>query len=174
MYVFQGAAIGIYSGDTQKLLDDVRELKPTVFISVPRLFNRINDKVFGGVKEKSAVKQYLFNSGVTAKLGNLRTDATFTHPFWDKIVFNQIKQLMGGKLRYMVAGGAPLDAIVQERMKVLFCAPLCEGYGLTETLGASFITNPKDPLAGHVGGPVPCLGKIRSCFSEECSIGSFF
>lgn len=127
--------------------------------------------MFGGIKEKSAIAQYIFSSGVSAKLANLRTDATMTHPVWDRLVFNKIKQLMGGNLRYMLAGGAPIDALIQERMKVLFCAPLCEGYGLTETLGASFITSPKDPLSGHVGGPVPCLGK---CHYNRISVFGYY
>lgn len=63
---------------------------------------------------------------------------------------------MGNKLRFMISGGAPLDAVVQEHMKVLFCAPLLEGYGLTETFGPAFLANSKDPVAGHVGGVLPC------------------
>lgn len=52
MVTHVGASIGFYQGDTLKLLDDVAELKPTVFASVPRLFNRIYDKVLSGVKSK--------------------------------------------------------------------------------------------------------------------------
>lgn len=48
-----GASIGYYSGDPLKLLDDMQTLKPTIFISVPRLFSRIYDKVMAGVKDKS-------------------------------------------------------------------------------------------------------------------------
>lgn len=51
-----GMAIGYYSGDPLKLLDDLKELRPTYFPSVPRLFNRIYDKINSGVKEKSGVQ----------------------------------------------------------------------------------------------------------------------
>lgn len=80
-------------------------------------------------------------------------------------MFNNTKNLMGGHVRYMLAGGAPIDSVIQDRMKVLFQAPLLEGYGLTETLGASFIASPYDPLSGHVGGPVPCIG---NAFCSTC------
>lgn len=50
-----GISIGYYSGDPLKLLDDLKELKPTLFPTVPRLFNRIYDKITSGVKEKSAI-----------------------------------------------------------------------------------------------------------------------
>ena len=51
-----GMAIGYYSGDPLKLLDDLKELQPTCFPSVPRLFNRIYDKIISGVKEKSGIQ----------------------------------------------------------------------------------------------------------------------
>lgn len=51
-----GMAIGYYSGDPLKLLDDLKELKPSYFPSVPRLFNRIYDKITSGVKEKSGIQ----------------------------------------------------------------------------------------------------------------------
>lgn len=51
-----GAKIGFYQGDTLKLLDDVAELKPTIFASVPRLYNRIYDKIWANVKSSSNLK----------------------------------------------------------------------------------------------------------------------
>ena len=53
--IFGGAAIGFYQGDTLKILEDLSELRPTFFISVPRLYNRIYDKILGGLAEKSAI-----------------------------------------------------------------------------------------------------------------------
>jgi long-chain acyl-CoA synthetase len=52
--IVEAGAAGFYSGDPLKLLDDMQVLKPTIFCSVPRLFNRIYDKVMSGVKEKKA------------------------------------------------------------------------------------------------------------------------
>lgn len=66
-----GMSIGYFSGDPLKLLDDLKELKPTYFPSVPRLFNRIYDKIKGGLKDKSAIQQMLFNRAVSGKLRHL-------------------------------------------------------------------------------------------------------
>lgn len=163
-----GAAIGVYSGDTMKLLDDVRCLNPTIFVSVPRLYNRINDAITHGVTEKSALARFLFARGRTTKLANLRHNATTSNRVWDSLVFNKTKHLMGTRLRYMISGGAPLDALVQEHIKILFCSPLMEGYGLTETIGPAFLANPLDPVAGHIGGPIPCVEFRLQSVPEIC------
>lgn len=57
----------------------------------------------------------------------------------------------------MITGSAPIDAAVLELLKVAFCCPFMEGYGLTETSGGSSVTFPADPVTGHVGGPLPCV-----------------
>lgn len=57
----------------------------------------------------------------------------------------------------MVTGSAPIDLAVLNFLKVCFCCPIMEGYGLTETCGASSITAANDPVAGHVGGPIECV-----------------
>eukprot|EP01071_Lankesteria_metandrocarpae_P012614 Lankesteria_metandrocarpae@DN6096_c0_g1_i1.p1 len=158
-----GASIGLYSGDTLKLLDDIRVLQPTIFISVPRLFNRINDRIQNNLGDKPFLVQYLFNLGIATKVANFRQRAATTHSLWDTLVFNKTKNFLGGRLRYMVVGGAPLAPEIQERMAVIFCCPLLEGYGLTESMGATFIQIPSDCIKGSVGGILPCNEfKLRS------------
>ena len=87
---YVGGAIGFYAGDTLKLLDDIAVLKPTVFASVPRLYNRIHDKVFAGVKAKGGLAASLFYSAVKAKKEGLKKGKN-THWLWDKLVFSKVK-----------------------------------------------------------------------------------
>ena len=65
-------------------------------------------------------------------------------PLADRIVFNKVKQRLGGKVELIVSGGAPLAPHVEEFLKVAMCAPVAQGYGLTETCAASFIAVPDD------------------------------
>jgi long-subunit acyl-CoA synthetase (AMP-forming) len=69
-------------------LDDIVELKPTVFCSVPRLFNRIYDRVLSGVKGKGGVAAALFFMAYEAKKANLKT--TTKHWLWDRLVFGTV------------------------------------------------------------------------------------
>lgn len=155
-----GVSIGYYSGDILKLLDDLKELKPSYFPSVPRLFNRIYDKITAGVKEKSGVQQALFNRAINGKLHHLKASASYSHSVWDPLVFNKMRGLLGGRVKLMVTGSAPISAEVLNFLKCCFCAPIHEGYGQTESTAASCLTSAFDPVAGHVGGPLSCL-KIR-------------
>ena len=80
-------------------------------------------------------------------------DGTTTHGCYDKIIFNKASALLGGNVRMMVTGSAPIDKAVLEFLKVVFCCPVLEGYGLTESAAGSCLTAAEDPLSGHVGGP---------------------
>jgi len=77
-----------------------------------------------------------------------------TNGCWDKIVFKKTKAILGGNVRLMVTGSAPISGEVLDFLKIAFCCPLIEGYGMTETSAGSCLTNPGDKDAGHVGGPV--------------------
>jgi long-chain acyl-CoA synthetase len=75
-------------------------------------------------------------------------------------VFKKVAALLGGKVRYMITGSAPIDPNVLEMLKIAFCCPVIEAYGLTESAGASFVTEKVDPVIGHVGGPTRSI-KVR-------------
>lgn len=155
--ISKGGAIGLYGGDTAKLLDDVKALNPTVFISVPRLFNRINDRIGLTLSEKKVATQLLFNQGLNSKISRRRDDSSTTHRVWDNVVFSKIRAMMGTELRGMICGGAPLDPVVCERITAIFSVPLMQGYGLTESFGPCFLMHPDDPSAGHIGGVWPAV-----------------
>lgn len=158
LFFSYGGRVGFYSGDTHKLLDDVQALKPTVFCSVPRLFQRIEERVTSSLQGKSFLARSLFQQALAAKIRRLRSSGVPQHPLWDKIVFDKFKNLMGGRVRLMLTGSAPLDPQTLERMRAFFCCWIVEGYGMTETMGASFLTwNVYDNNPGQVGGVLPSL-----------------
>ncbi|SBS84239.1 acyl-CoA synthetase, putative [Plasmodium ovale] len=157
VYFAQGVRTGYYSGNVQTLIEDIQELKPTLFISVPRLYNRIHERIFNSLKKKSSIIQSLFNKGVDHKVKKLNTNGMPWHFVWDKLLFNKAKKILGGNVRAMLNGSAPISADVVKKLKSVFCVPIFEGYGMTETLGPAFITHTTDVNVGHIGGPVPCV-----------------
>jgi long-chain acyl-CoA synthetase len=76
------------------------------------------------------------------------------------LIFGKIKAFLGGKVRLMLTGSAPISGDVLDFLKVVFSCPLCEGYGMTESGGGSAVTFANDPQTGIVGGPLACV-KIR-------------
>jgi len=154
-----GAQCGFYQGDTLKLLDDVGELKPTIFVSVPRLYNRIFDKVNAGVNAKGGVAAYLFRTAFEAKKKGLK-NGTNKHWLWDKVVFGAVRARLGGNVKIMITGAAPISAEVIDFLRICFSVDLFEGYGQTETAAALSVTDIADMESGHCGAPFPC-GEVK-------------
>ena len=133
--------------------DDIPLLRPTLFISVPRLYNRIYDKIREKLSQATGCKGLLVRRAVRVKLENLKKHGTYTHACYDRLIFNKVKALLGGRVRTLVTGSAPIAADVMDFLCICFCAPMQEGYGMTETTGGAFLQVRTDPTAGNVGGP---------------------
>jgi long-chain acyl-CoA synthetase len=153
--LFAGSKAGFFRGDVLGLLDDIAELKPTVFCSVPRLWNRIYDKVHAGIREGGFVKQKLFAIAFASKKKSLE-EGTPPSKLWDKIVFSKLRDKLGGRVRYMSTGSAPISAEVMEFLRICFGGVVFEGYGMTESACVISKTHESDFSCGHVGSPVPC------------------
>ena len=153
----EGASIGYFSGDPTQLTADCQKLKPTLFPSVPRLYNKIYGALKGKIDTAGGCKTWLAHKALASKIYGLRANATYTSGCYDKLVFRKICDVLGGEVRYMITGSAPIDRQVLEFFKVSFCCPVLEGYGLTEVSGAASLTWAEDPVAGHVGGPLKCI-----------------
>ncbi|CAO3569911.1 unnamed protein product [Mortierella alpina] len=155
--MISGAArIGYYQGDTLKLLDDVAVLQPTIFVSVPRLFNRIYDKVLAGVKAKGGLAAFLFNRAFEAKKANLKR-GILEHAIWDRLVFGAIRARLGGKVKHIVSGSAPIAPDVMDFLRICFSADVYEGYGQTEQAAGLCMSYRSDLTSGQVGPPQLCV-----------------
>lgn len=156
VFFYLGARIGYFRGDTLKIVDDCQELRPTIFVSVPRLYNRIYDKVIAGAEAAGGLKKKLFYMALNSKLERVKRDGTVTHGLWDRLVFAKPRAILGGNVRLMLTGAAPISPHVHDALKCIFCVPIAEGFGMTESCGATCLSQIGDPLTGHVGGPVAC------------------
>lgn len=146
--------IGFYQGDTTKLLDDIQILRPTIFISVPRIFNKLYHSVMAKVKETGGLKQKLFFKAYEKKQKNLNNGIQ-KHFFYD-LIFKKIRQRLGGRVRMIFSGSAPLETRVLDFLRICFSCPVFEGYGQTETAAGISVTSINEFKAGHVGVPLPC------------------
>lgn len=129
-------------------------LKPTLFPSVPRLFSRIYSKIKERLDGLTGCKGWLAQKAIAVKTDALRNGPWYNNGCYDKLVFSKVAALLGGDVKYMLSASAPIDPSVLEFLKICFCCPMLEGYGLTETSGGSSFTAVEDPVVGHVGGPV--------------------
>ncbi len=120
-----GATIA-YAEGIKQLKDNLKEVKPTILICVPRIFEKFYDAVWDSVRAGSALKRRLFLWALKQEAGSWRRSLA------DKLVFKKVRQAFGGRLRLTVSGGASLDEKTARFFAKIGVAVL-EGYGLTET-----------------------------------------
>ncbi|KAM3912712.1 long-chain-fatty-acid--CoA ligase 5 [Leptodactylus fuscus] len=149
-----GAKVGFFQGDIRVLTDDMKTLRPTVFPTVPRLLNRIYDKIQSGAQTPS--KKILLDFAASCKFAEIKKGIIRNDSVWDKLIFKKVQDTMGGRVRVMVTGAAPISENVLNFLRAALGSQIFEAYGQTECgAGCSFST-PGDWTAGHVGAPLPC------------------
>ncbi|XVF06090.1 hypothetical protein REPUB_Repub06bG0018300 [Reevesia pubescens] len=151
--VYNGIGVGFYQGDNLKLMDDLAALRPTIFCSVPRLYNRIYAGITNAVKTSGALKERLFRSAYNSKKQAIMNGRKAS-PIWDRLVFNKIREKLGGRVRFMGSGASPLSPDVMDFLRVCFGCLVLEGYGMTETSCIITLMDEGDNLTGHVGSPI--------------------
>ncbi|KAI3839344.1 hypothetical protein MKX03_022630 [Papaver bracteatum] len=174
-----GAAIGYGSAltltDTSNkikkgTLGDASALKPTLMAAVPAILDRVRDGVLKKVNEKGGLTKKLFNLGYKRRLsaieGSLFGAWGLEKTFLDVIVFKKIRSILGGRMRFMLCGGAPLSRDTQRFMNVCLGIPIGQGYGLTETCAGAAFSEADDTTVGRTGPPLPC-GYIKLVSWEE-------
>ena len=137
LYLYRGPSI-YYAESLEKVGDNIRELKPEMFTCVPRLVEKVFDRIMIKGEELKGIKRKLFYWAV--ELGE-QYDVRASHRSWwynfklsiaSKLIFSKWREALGGNVRCMVSGGAALNV----RLARIFWAagiPVLEGYGLTET-----------------------------------------
>ncbi|XP_026704112.1 long-chain-fatty-acid--CoA ligase 4 isoform X1 [Athene cunicularia] len=133
---------------------DCSVLKPTLMAAVPEIMDRIYKNVMSKVQEMNYIQRTLFKIGYDYKLEQIKRG--YDAPLCNVLLFKKVKALLGGNVRMMLSGGAPLSPQTQRFMNICFCCPVGQGYGLTETCGAGTITEVADYSTGRVGAPLIC------------------
>uniref|UniRef100_A0A672S550 Arachidonate--CoA ligase n=1 Tax=Sinocyclocheilus grahami TaxID=75366 RepID=A0A672S550_SINGR len=146
--------VGFYQGDISLLMDDIKTLKPTFFPVVPRLLNRIYDKILGSVT--SPLKRAFLHYAVRRKQAELSSGVVRNNSMWDRLIFNKIQASLGGNLRFILTASAPISPTVLSFLRATLGCLIFEGYGQTECTAGCTFSMPGDWSAGHVGAPLPC------------------
>ncbi|CAH2276984.1 long-chain-fatty-acid-- ligase 6 isoform X2 [Pelobates cultripes] len=149
-----GGRIGFFQGDIRLLSDDMKTLRPTIFPVVPRLLNRMYDKIFS--QANTPVKRWILEFATRRKEAEVRRGIIRNNSLWDRLMFNKVQASLGGRVRMIVTGAAPASPTVLAFLRAALGCQVYEGYGQTECTAGCTFTTPGDWTSGHVGAPLPC------------------
>jgi long-chain acyl-CoA synthetase len=154
-----GVVLG-YSGGIPHLVEELGIFKPDFLIAVPRVF----EKVYNGARQKAAndgkgkifdkAAEVAENYSRQSEAGSVKLGTRILHAIFDKLVYSKLRDVMGGRVKYAMSGGAALG----DRISHFFGGigvQILEGYGLTETTAVACFNTPKSHKTGTVGRPVP-------------------
>ncbi|MCJ7682192.1 MAG: long-chain fatty acid--CoA ligase, partial [Candidatus Aminicenantes bacterium] len=161
-FLYVGSSIS-FAESVETLGENMVEVRPNIMVSVPRVFEKIYARIMDSVREGSGLKKKLFfwALGVGHQVSKLeRAGETvpgklrLKHGLARKLVFSKITAKTGGRVRFFVSGGAPLNPDIAEFFHAMGILIL-EGYGLTETSPVIACNTPEALKFGSVGKPVP-------------------
>ena len=157
----KGASMGI-AESVDEIVPNLAEVRPTLLFSVPRVFHRLYDRIRSQNAEAPSWRQQVFgaameNSARRKKLGERKRTsgvAELKHRIFDRVVFQKVRDRLGGRLRYAFSGGAAISREVAEFIDNLGIT-VYEGYGLTETSPIATANWPGARRLGSVGKAIP-------------------
>lgn len=138
---------------------DMNVLRPTVFPAVPLILDRTYKAIKEKVESRGPYLSMLFQFGLEYKMRWYNRG--WGTPICNFLVFRKIRKLMGGKVRIIAVGGAPLPPDTHNFIRMTLGAPVLQGYGLTETCATATLMDAQDLSVGRVGAPlVSCNLKL--------------
>ncbi|MGH7784392.1 MAG: AMP-dependent synthetase/ligase, partial [Candidatus Binatia bacterium] len=161
LYILNGIAVH-YAESIEKVPDNLQEVRPTIFIGVPRIFEKVYASARIRAARSSRFRERIFDWAIEiAKeyAGALVSDEPISqalaleHKMADRIVYARMREFFGGNLRFCITGGAALS----DDIWLIFTGagiPIMQGYGLTETSPVISSNNPEDSKIGTVGKPI--------------------
>jgi long-chain acyl-CoA synthetase len=150
-------------GRLEKIVENLGVVKPTFVCAVPRIFEKVHNKVVQGAREGGAAKHAIFKWALSVGLQHSRLVRAGKRPgpllaaqrlLADRLVFSKVRALFGGRLHFFISGSAPLSREVAEFFDALGILIL-EGYGLTESSAGTHVNLPSRNRVGTVGPALP-------------------
>ena len=159
--IMAGATVA-YARGIPQLADDMQQIKPSILISVPRIFERIYCRIQSQLAAKSFIAKGLFK--ITVTLGWTRFQYQQGRAWWrpsflllpmlDRLISSKIQNRFGGNMRLIVSGGAALSPQIS-KLFIGLGLQLLQGYGLTETSPVISVNEPNNNDPASVGRPIP-------------------
>jgi long-chain acyl-CoA synthetase len=162
IYLLSGVTV-VFAESFDTIGRDLARVRPTLITGVPRVFEKLHDRILDKGKAEQGIKGSIFSWAVGAGaargeaelrgrtvgvLGSLQCSVA------DRLVFAKIREGLGGRIRYLVSGSAPLAGEIAEFFQGIGL-PVIEGYGLTETSPILTVNPPDAPRVGTVGRALP-------------------
>ncbi|MEX1139726.1 MAG: long-chain fatty acid--CoA ligase [Bacteroidota bacterium] len=156
-----GATVA-YAESVETVRDNLLEVHPTIVTTVPRLFERIYNRMMKQIDSAPPARQKIFHWAVkigkemaaAKRKGSVPAGLKIQHALASKLVYSKLKQRTGGKIRFFVSGGAALPKMLGEFFEAVGIQ-IIEGYGLTETSPVLTVNRVDDYKFGTVGRPIP-------------------
>ena len=142
----QGVRIGFFSGGARDIMSDIMELQPTILCAVPRVLNRIVEQIKKEIEEASPLVRMLINWAIGLKCEAINAGDAHSL-FADAVILSKFRDALGGRIRIIVSGGAPLLPRHYELLRAVITPNIIQGYGATEFSSAGCVqevgaTNP--------------------------------
>ena len=177
LYIFNGMGV-YYAESIDKVADNLREVRPTIFVGVPRIFEKVYQKAKLKASEQSSFKEKIFDWAINIgkeyaqKTENQQSISMFLaikYNIADRLVFSKLRKFFGGRLRFCITGGAALSKEIGYIFKGANIAIL-QGYGLTETSPVITSNTPLSSKVGSVGKPIR---NVQIRLAEDGEIEAF-
>ena len=163
-YGIAAGTITAFARSIDNLAEDLAGSRPHLVPAVPRIYEKLYGRIQGARESGGALRRALFDWAVGVGRARSRheqegrpvpTLLQWQHGLAHRLVFSRIHQLLGGNIRYMTSGGAPLSREIAEFFHAVGI-PILEGYGLTETTPSLTVNQPERFKLGTVGLPLDC------------------
>lgn len=160
--IYNGGTIG-FAERLESVPADILEIRPTILYGVPRFFEKIYNGVMTTVEKGNWIKRRVFHwaIGVGRQVAKRRLKRRkiglvlqLKHWMAEKLVFQKIQSKLGGRVKFLISGGAPLGVNISDFFFSMGL-PIMEAYGATETSAPATITRPESYRIGTVGQPIP-------------------
>lgn len=118
---------------------------------VPRLLNRVYASMTTELKTKPGIVQSLFQCCFDRVRATYERSGSVQHGCLENLIFGKLKAALGGNVKFIVTGSAPIKCEVLDWLKIVLGVNICEGYGLTENAAGTSLTRPDITCSGNVG-----------------------